>query len=251
MSRLYVTGLLLIVGLILVYAFQGYYLEFIFIFSNAAPPFISGAALAVSVVALVKYWRKSSEPFSLIWFGFACGLFLWFVGETTWTAYTLILGIDVPYPSLADFFWIIGYIPFFIALLMYVKIFSHALSWKNMLIIIAATFILTVFVYATLLNPIMHLEEDAITLVMDFAYPTLDILLFFMATLGLMIFWKGKLGKSWLLICSATLVDVIADIIFSYATAQGTYYCGHVSDMLFSIAYVLYLMAFYAHHKEF
>lgn len=251
MTRLYGVGLLLIVGLMLVYAFQGYYPDFIFIFSNATPPFISGAALVVSLVTLGKYWRKSSEAFSLIWLGFTAGLFLWFLGENTWAIYTLILEVDVPYPSLADFFWIIGYIPFFIALLMYIKIFSHALSWKNTLIIIVATLIVTVFVYISILSPITSLEKDAITLAMDFAYPTLDILLFFMATLGLMIFWKGKLGKSWLLICSATLMDVIADIIFSCATAQGTYYCGHVSDLLFSIAYVLYLMAFYAHYKEF
>ncbi|MEM0313927.1 MAG: hypothetical protein QXQ41_05205, partial [Candidatus Bathyarchaeia archaeon] len=210
MPKLYIIGLLLIVGLILVYAFQGYYPEFIFIFSNATLPFISGAALAVSLVTLGKYWRKGSEPFSLVWFGFACGLFLWFLGETTWAVYTLILGIDVPYPSLADFFWIMGYIPFFIALLMYVRIFSHALSWRNMLIIMVATLIVTVFVYIAMLNPIVHLEKDVITSAVDFAYPTLDILLFFIATLGLMIFWKGKLGRSWLLICSATLVDVIA-----------------------------------------
>lgn len=86
---------------------------------------------------------------------------------------------------------------------------------------------------------------------MDFAYPLLDISLFSVAFLGLLIFWKGKLGKSWLLVNVAILLDVCADMLFSYATAQGTYYSGHIADLLFDLAYLFFLLAFYVHAKEF
>jgi len=46
-------------------------------------------------------------------------------------------------------------------------------------------------------------------------------------------------------------MDVYADILFSYTTAQGIYYCGHMLNVLFDLAYLFFLMAFYVHTEEF
>jgi hypothetical protein len=239
------------VGLILLYAFQGYYPDFITYFSNAFPPIIAGATVIVSGVSLERYWRKAKGRFPIVWLYFTCGLFLWFIGEAVWAGYTLILGVELPYPSAADIFWIAGYIPFFIALHLYVKLFGRALTRKNVATVMAVTVTLTVVVAATLLAPILGAEEDLVAIAMDFAYPILDLSLLSVALLGLIIFWKGKLGKSWLLINAAIVMDVCADILFSYTTAQGTYYSGHMLDLLFDFSYLFFLMAFYIHTKEF
>ncbi len=173
------------------------------------------------------------------------------MGEVAWAGYTLILSVEVPYPSAADVFWISGYIPFFFALLLYVKIFSPAISWKMFAASTLITVSLAVFASATLITPVLAAEEDLVTMVMDLAYLLLDVTLFSVAFLGLLIFWKGKIGKSWLLITMAILFTVCADMLFSYATAQGTYYSGHIADLLFNLSYILFLMAFYIHAKEF
>jgi hypothetical protein len=239
------------VGLILLYAFQGYYPDFITYFSNAFPPIIAGATVIVSGVSLERYWRKAKGRFPIVWLYFTCGLFLWFIGEAVWAGYTLILGVELPYPSAADIFWIAGYIPFFIALYLYVKLFSHVLTKKMLAVSMAATVVLAVSVTFTLLTPVLTAEEDLLTMAVDFAYPLLDVALFSVANLGLIIFWKGKLGKSWLLINAAIVMDVCADILFSYTTAQGTYYSGHMLDLLFDFSYLFFLMAFYIHTKKF
>lgn len=251
MLKIYMVSLLIIAGLIALYAFQGYYPDFIVFFSNAFPPLIAGAAVIVSGISLEKYWRRITDKFSAIWLYFTCGLFLWFMGEAVWAGYTLILGVELPYPSAADVFWLAGYILFFIALCLYVKLFGGALTRKTLALSLAATFFLTSFVAFALLTPVLEAGDDVVTTSLNIAYPLLDLALFSVAHLGLIIFWKGKLGKAWLLINAAIAVDVFADILFSYANVQGVYYSGHMLDVLFQIAYLLYLVAFYVHAKEF
>jgi len=46
--KIYKVSLLIIVALMLIYAFQGYYPEFISFFSNAFPPLIAGATVIIS-----------------------------------------------------------------------------------------------------------------------------------------------------------------------------------------------------------
>ncbi|MEM3704116.1 MAG: hypothetical protein QXX79_06865 [Candidatus Bathyarchaeia archaeon] len=251
MQKIYKISLLTIIGLVALYTFQGYYQDFMHFFSNAFPPIIAGAAVIMSGFSLKRYWRKSKGQFPLVWLYFAIGLLLWFLGEVFWALYTLVLGVELPYPSIADAFWVAGYIPFFIALYWYVKLFSRALTKKMLALSMAATTALTIIVADTLFTYNFMTEENLAALIMDFAYPILDLLLFSVAHIGLTIFWKGKLGKSWLLISAATVTDTCADALFSYTTAQGAYYSGHMLDVLFCIAYLFYLMAFYIHTKEF
>ncbi|MEM1552925.1 MAG: hypothetical protein QXH03_09710 [Candidatus Bathyarchaeia archaeon] len=251
MLRIYKAGLLTTVGLILIYALQGFYPDFIGVFSNAFPPVIAGAAVVVSGLSLERYWRKSKGQFSVVWLHFTCGLFLWFVGEAIWAGYALVLGVELPYPSIADVFWISGYIPFFIALYLYVKLFGSALTKKTFALSMIITAALTILVTSVLLTPVLTAEENPTAVVIDFTYPILDLTLFSVALLGLIIFWKGKLGKSWLLIKVAISLNACADILFSWTTAQGTYYSGHMLDILFDLAYLFFLMAFYVHAKEF
>jgi len=111
--------------LALFYAFQSFYPDLMCGFSNVFPPLIAGAAFAFSILALVKYWGSFRERFSLSWLCFAVGLGLWFLGEVSWSVYTLLLSVELPYPSIADVFWLSGYIPIFIALFLYVKTFCR------------------------------------------------------------------------------------------------------------------------------
>ena len=250
MLKIYKLSLMTIIGLVALYTFQGYYPEFIAFFSNAFPPLITGAAVIVSGISLERYWRRISDKFSAIWLYFTCGLFLWFVGEAVWAGYTLIMGV-LPYPSAADVFWLAGYIPFFMALCSYVRLFGGALTRKTLFLSLAATFTLTIFVAFALFIPVLEAGDDPVTTALNIAYPLLDLSLFSVTHLGLVIFWKGKLGKPWLLINAAIVVNTFADIIFIYATVQGVYYSGHMIDVLYQFAYLLFMVAFYVHAKEF
>jgi hypothetical protein len=250
MLTIYKIALALMVGLALIYALQSYYPEFMSFFSNAFPPVIAGAAVVVSGISLQKYWRKREERFSMIWLLFTIGLFSWFVGESVWMGYTLIWNVEVPYPSVADAFWIVGYIPFFFALYFYVKIFGTALSKKMLATALAFTIFLASAISFTLITPVIGSEEDTLTLAVDFAYPLLDVALLSISFLGLLIFMNGKVGKSWLLINLGIFMNVCGDILFSYTTLQETYYSGHFLEVFYHFGYLFFLLAFYIHTRE-
>ncbi len=247
---IYKISLILIVGLTLIYAFQGHYPNFISFFSNAFPPLIAGAAVISSGFSLQKYWHKAREQFSTVWLCFTCGLFFWFVGKAIWAGYTLVLGVKIPYPSVADAFLLSGYVPFFIALYLYVEIFESVLSRRILIISLTITVIITILVSTALIAPVMGTEADLTTTVVDFAYPILGLGLLSIAILGLLIFLKGNLGKSWALINAGILLNTWGYVLFSYTTSQGTYYSGHPIDLLYAVAYVFFLLAFYVHVKE-
>lgn len=245
----YKIGLAISTVLTVVYVFQGFYPEFIETFSNAIFPFLAGTAVISAFFAMRRYGNEK-KIFSSVWLCFTIGMLLWFLGETGWAIYTFFLGTEIPYPSLADVFWLGGYIPLLIALYFYVKIFASVLAKRMIYMVTVITAILSVFLAFALIIPIVSVEEDVVALIMDLAYPLLDLALFSTALLGLLIFRKGTIGKSWLLINAGILANVGADIIFSYTTAQGTYYNGHPSELLFIWGYILFALAFYIHMKE-
>lgn len=177
-------------------------------------------------------------------------MIFWFIGEFVWAVYNLLLGVEIPYPSIADAFWLIGYIPVFLALYFYVKLFGAVLSKKMLASSFLITAILTIIVSVTLIISIIEAEADLLASLVGLAYPFFDLGLFSVALLGHLIFLKGGLGKSWLLLTGATLLDVVADLLFCYTTVQEIYYNGHPLELLYHFSYLLYLLAFYVHSKE-
>ena len=87
-------------------------------------------------------------------------------------------------------------------------------------------------------------------MIVALAYPILDLIMLSVSTLGLSVFLKGDLRKSWALISAGILLNVFRDVLFSYTVSRGTYYAGHPVDLLFDFAYVFFLLAFYVHAKE-
>ncbi len=122
---------------------------------------------------------------------------MWFLGEAIWASYTLILNVEIPYPSVADVFWLGGYVPFFVALYLYVKTFGSALSRKTLAIFSTITVVSAILVSAALIAPTTQAQTDLVTMVVDLTYPVLDLVLdlvlLSVSILGLLVFVKGNL----------------------------------------------------------
>lgn len=242
-------------ALIAVYAFQSNYADVMYGFSNTITIAVAGCAVFSSFLALRKYWDNFRSHLARIWLGFTLGMFLWFLGELGWFIYTMILNIEIPYPSFADVFWLSGYIPLFIALLFYVDLFRPAITQRLFLgagVIVASVSIIT---FPWLMMPVLvDPSGDLITRIVDFAYPSLDVLLLLEATLGLLVFsftrLKNRVGAAWHLINAAILASVLGDITFSYTIINGIYYNGHPQELLFHVSYLLFALAFYVHSRE-
>jgi len=244
------------IGLAIVYIFQSFYPDFMYTFSNVFAPIVASVAVFSSFFALRKYWSNIGSRLSKIWLGFTLGMLLWFLGELRWAVYTMVLNVEIPYPSIADVFWLSGYLPLFIALLLYMQLLKPAISGKMFLgawVIVAG---MSAMVISPLMIPILTeaYQQDFITASVSFAYPSLDLLLLLAAILGFLVFTttrlKGRIGKAWLLMNAAILLNVFGDMIFSYTTITNTYYNGHPQELLFLWGYLLFALAFYVHARE-
>jgi len=254
----YLLCLITAIGLTVVYAFQNFYPDFMYTFSNVVSPIIAGVAVLSSFFALRRYWENIRSQLSKIWLCFTLGMFLWFLGELGWAIYTMVLNIEIPYPSIADIFWLSGYVPLFIALLLYVQLFKPAISSK--MFFVAGTIVagVSVLTFPPLTLPVLRdtSQQNFVTLGIGLAYPGLDLLLFLEAILGLLVFTvtrlKGRVGTAWYFMNAAILLNVVADMAFSYTTLEAvdTYYNGHPLELLFHVGYLLFALAFYVHSKE-
>jgi len=243
-------------ALIVIYTFQRFYPDFMYTFSNVFPPMIAGIAVLSSFLALRRYWDKIVSRISKIWLCFTAGMLLWFSGELGWAIYTMFLGTEIPYPSIADVFWLSGYLPLFIALLLYLEVFQPAITIRQFLTAGAIVAGMSAVIFSSLMIPVLGdaAQTDIVTLGVDLAYPALDLFLFLEAILGLSVFTvtklKGRISAAWRFMNAAILLNVIADMVFSYTTLNETYYNGHPMELLYHFAYMLFALAFFVHQKE-
>jgi hypothetical protein len=248
----YILSMLLGLALSAIYIFQAKYPDFMYVFSNAFPPIIAGVAVVFAGLALKRYWGRPNDKFSRIWLAFTIGMIFWFLGELGWAIYTLALSVEIPYPSIADAAWILGYIPLFAAFHGYVKNFQFTISKKLFRIgaLIIDLVCLGIFAYFVMTVFADMAGKEALALAFDIAYPALDLCLLGYALLALLIFMRGRIAFAWALISSALVMFALADMLFTYTTLQGTYFNGHPLELAFHFGYILYALAFYVHTKE-
>ena len=194
MRAAYLVGLVVGFFLGLLFFFQAYYADSMTLITNVLSPLMAGFAVFSAVFALKRYWDSLRSRLSRIWLCFTFGMLLWFLGETTWAIYVLILNVETPYPSIADAFWLIGYIPLLIAIDSYVRLFRPALFKKMYIISAAVVSAVSIALFAILAPPIIAAEDNVLALSISLAYPALDLLLFSEAILGLLIFTLTRLS---------------------------------------------------------
>jgi hypothetical protein len=218
--------------------------------------FIAGAAVVASIFALRNYWENLESTLSKIWLGFCLGMILWFLSELSWTLYTVIFDVKIPYPSVADIYRFVGYGFFFFAIFTYIALFRSVIS-KRMLAT-ASFFVLptSVGIVPSLFASISARVSivNLTTLLVGLAYPILDLSLLAQAMLGLLVFTttglKGRLASVWLLINAGIIMNVFGDMLFSYTNLQNTYYNGHPLELFFHLGYLFFILSFYVHTKK-
>jgi len=252
MRAAYSVSLVLSVSLTLIYLFQERYIDFILVFSKAFPSFIAGAAVIASAFALKRYWGNLGDQFSLIWLCLTLGMAFWFLGALSWTVLTLLFDSKMPSPSIADVAWLLGYVPLIVGGHLYIRVFRFSISKAMYAVAVLVLSVTSFAIFAFLVSSVLvtAMEEGMTVVLADIAYFALDLALFSLSILGLLIFVKGRIGRVWLLINGAILLNVLSDMLFSYVLLQGIYYSGHFLELLYYWSYILLILAFYTHRKE-
>lgn len=113
------------------------------------------SAIVSSAAGVVLCWmvvsrQKTDGIFGVAYLLLAIGLTLWCIAEIIWTYYEIGLGKDNPFPSLADIFWIVGYVPILYFIFRICKLFGN-LRLSNIIVVTLASIIfISFYLYDTI-----------------------------------------------------------------------------------------------------
>lgn len=225
----------------LLYALLQSYPELLYGFSNTVSIAFSLIPLVLAAYSLSVHrddrWFRRLDAFLFV------GFLLWFIGEFTWGFYALYLGVEIPYPSLADVFWLVAYPFVLMGTVSFVYPFRSAIRRRNIIPSLAVSALATLVVGVVLVLPTLSFSEDTITNIVSLSYPILDIVFLFVSITGVTLFWGGRIARAWYWFTAGAGIMAIGDILFSYAVANGTYYSGDPLDLLYVFSYTCYGLA--------
>ncbi len=211
--------------------------------------------LVAGVIALIKSkeWGRLSSAIGKAVFFVGLGIFLWGFGELIWSYYNFFLGIEAPYPSLAD----LGFAPsiFFYGLgTFYLSKATGAkfvLRNKHAKLLVVITLVLTTVISYYILvviareGIVIQAGETVMKALFDTIYPFGDFLGLAIGTIVSGLSFKYLGGKYKTDIWSILLglgVMFVADSVFSYTTTVNTYYNGNFGDYLLTTG--VFLLSF-------
>jgi len=184
-------------------------------------------------------------------FGFFLVILLWFLGECTWTVYGVILGVQVPYPSIADVFYLAGYIPAFLSILGFMRIFQRLVTPLKKIVSALVGLLILGVTAVFLLTPLSVSSSPVFVKAFDLAYPLMDAVLMALVTTRLIAFIGTSLGRPWTWIFCGLLLYSFADIMFSWGTLAGWYYSGHPIELLWLYGYLAFALGFNRQRTQF
>jgi len=199
------------------------------------------------------------DKFSIFIVFLAISTFFFFAGDAIWCwYYNLLLGIEVPYPSIADIFYVLDYVFSIPAIYIYTyniyKISGIRLTRNEKVIGIAIILLLTIpvgiILFQSIIEEIIEIAsfEDLLVVLLDTFYVVGDIVLFILALYGFY-FLRGKIGRVLGLVLISIILVIVYDLAFAILTMKGLYYDGHPVELFDIASNFFWAAAFYEAYK--
>ena len=194
-------------------------------------------ATIISFTQIRKY-PIYKKPLVLITFSYC----LFSFAQSTWIYYNLFLRQDVPYPSIADYFWIAFYIVIFVGFILLLQALSSKITAANTVeaVVISTITFLILSSFLSLNTNSQNLS--LLTKVLNYSYPVWDSILI---SLGIATLRSasGKINPHLLYYIFGFMSLAVGDTIFAYQTSNQTYWNGNIADLFYALAGFSILMA--------
>jgi hypothetical protein len=187
-------------------------------FANTIRPGLAAGAMTLGVFVMMR--QKLSGKFGRAYAGIAIGLVLYFIAESVMAYYTLGLGIEVPFPSLADAFRFAAYVPFAYGLFTLSSLYRKRNRRKHLVIFTLIGAALCGYYMHALIGASDPTRHNALPILgITLAYPILDTVLIIPALLAVLSTGKGYLtAVPWIFI--SCIFAVIADTSFGFTATM-------------------------------
>lgn len=185
---------------------------------------------------------------------------LYFIAEVIWCwYYNLYLGVEVPYPSEADIFYVSAAITWVTGLVFYLRTFyavvQPELSRAKKIIGVAAAITIALAVAATYVYAISNwypevTPEDVPAFALDIVYSAIDVIEIAIV-IAMILVLGGRVGRIVALILASALLAITFDVSFAVLDLLELYYDGHPIELLDLFSYLLDAVALYEARKLF
>jgi hypothetical protein len=215
-------------------------------------------SLTYGLIPLI--WGISGFQISHYWGGFkstmgksvrflSLGLFTWAIGNIIFAYYNLALDVEVPYPSIADYIFVLSF-PFWIVGMLYLSrvtgMYFSLRELKGKIAFLIIPLIAIVSSYYLLFEVARGGEIDTTggleKLVFDIAFPVGDALIL---TIGLMLYGLsfnylgGRLKFPIVITLVGFAFAYITDFSYSYTTTLGTFFVANWVDLFYTTTFFL------------
>ncbi len=204
--------------------------------------------LVAGLVCLSAARRSVNGPTS--WLLGGAGVVAWGLGQAVWTWYEVVLGVEVPFPSLAD----IGYLAFPVLASVGVALYhANNRSQRSSIgaalegaLLAASLFAISWF---TLLQGLIESgSPSAYGFWLSLAYPIGDVILLAMV-LHAVSQLRSAPASLWLL-CTGLVVMAVADSAFVWMVEQGSFSTGGWVDLAWITAFAIIGVGGWRAHLE-
>jgi hypothetical protein len=187
---------------------------------------------------------EAGNPMRSSWRIMAVGLAGFAAGEAVLLIYQAALRVPSPFPSAADFFFVPSYPLLLAGLLRAIRAYGESGypigSPRERAQMAGATVVVAALAAYPMLKPVVAVPAPALEMVLNVAYPVLDLALLVPVVILLRIairFRGGEVWKVWAGLLAGFMLSCAADTLFAYFTASGHESLDPLSDVLFILSY--------------
>lgn len=200
----------------------------------------------IAAAQCLIYWRldQNRREGSQVWLFLGLGMAFYALGEIVWVFYNFN-GVEAPYPSLGDLFWVISYPLVLIALVNKNRLLGARLDRKQVALSVGLGLVILLVIGFFVLLPILADAGTTRTVekALNVFYPVMDLLFLITTSFLVITLWRGRLALTWNLIAVGFSVMALADILFVYGSWNGLYYGGGAGSALTQITELGYGLA--------
>lgn len=192
-----------------------------------------------SVLAILIGVQRHRPARSAPWYTVAAGLMMLVIGDVFLNGYDSLFHREIPFPSIADAFFLLGNFTVIVALAMMIRI---RVPGGDAASLIDAAIIATgagALAWTFLMVP--YAKDESLTFLQRYvsiSYPFMDVLM--LALAARLVFTPGTRPRSFHLIGIAIVCTLVADVVYDELVLTGDYYKGHPIDAIWLLWYAFW-----------
>lgn len=211
---------------------------------NTWASIISGFVFLISSIICFLYYKKIGDRggISITILFTAIANLLYFIGSITWAYYNFFVGIEIPYPSIADIFYIAMPIAYAVSIGALFQIYRSSTKPSTLIISIAIFLGLGYLIFSTIGAPDVSADLSFWNNFFNFSYSISDAM-YLGAGVSLLFIAGGKIYRGIFVWVISMLIISAADLLFTYRDALGIIWNGDIADQLYTLSAIMFTYA--------